>query len=125
MRQIFWQRIVKTPMSNVPKKPVKPKTKDLSVKFQPELIAETKEKPKRASRAKPKPTKEEVIKMLTDSSNELKQIIQDLKEEDGKIQGLGLKRVGELVKETINNLEEDQKEIDEECKELSSIPEDK
>ena len=104
-------------MSNVKKsKPMK------IVKVQDPQPAKPEPK-KRPSRAKPKPTKEETIKMLTESSCELKQIIHDLKDDECKLQGLGLKHVRELVKETISNLEEDVKELDQECKEISSQPE--
>lgn len=79
----------------------------------------------RASRAKKPKTKEELIKMLLDSSDEIKLIIQELKEDETKIQGMDLKKVPELLKETINNMDEDQKELDEKYQELLSLPEDK
>jgi len=80
---------------------------------------------KRASRAKAKPTREELIKMLLDSSNEIKQIIQELKEDETRIQTLSLKKVPELLKETIQNMEEDKQEIDDKYKELMECPESK
>ena len=43
---------------------------------------------KRASRAKKQPTREEALKLFLDASNELKQNIQDLKEEEIKISSL-------------------------------------
>ena len=61
---------------------------------------------KRASRAKPKPTREELIKMLVDSQTEIKQIIQELKEDESRIQCMGLKKVPELLTETLKNMEE-------------------
>ena len=76
----------------------------------------------RKSRAKAKPTKEELLKMLLDSSNEIKQIIVDLKEDECKIVKMCLKRVPEQLKETISNMEEDQKEIDEKYQELLTLP---
>ena len=57
----------------------------------------------RKSRAKPKPTKEDMMKLLSNSSNELK-IIKELKEDEVQLlaSGLPLKRVSELMKKTIN-----------------------
>ena len=77
----------------------------------------------RKSRAKPKPTKEEMMKLLSDSSNELKQIIKELKEDEVQLlaSGLAFKRVSELMKETISNLEEDVQEIDEQLEELATM----
>ena len=46
---------------------------------------------KRASRAKKQPTREEAFKLLLDALNELKQNIQDLKEEEIKISSLNYK----------------------------------
>ena len=48
--------------------------------------------------------------------------MQDLKEDESRIQGLGLKRVPELVKETIKNLDEDIQDMQEEYEELSKQP---
>lgn len=79
---------------------------------------ETEVKPKR-TRTK-KPTKEEMLKMLTESSAELKQIIQELKEDETKIAGLPLKQLPILITETLKNLKEDCDEIDAECQELLS-----
>ena len=64
-----------------------------------------------------------MMKLLSDSSNELKQIIKDLKEDDVQLLafGLTLKRVSELMKETISNLEEDVQEIDEQLEELATV----
>ena len=72
----------------------------------------------RKSRAKPKPTKEEAIKMLQDASNDLKQIIIDLREDEQRVASLQLKKVPELIKETLCNLAEDQEEIEEQLTEL-------
>ena len=78
----------------------------------------------RKSRAKRQPTKEELIKLLTDSCNELTQVVQDLKDEEAKIlaSGLVLKRVPELIKETMSNLDEDMQEIQEKIDELATCP---
>lgn len=84
--------------------------------------AEKPEPKKKVSRAKAKPTKEEALKMLQDASGELKQIIYDLKEDDLKLCSLQLKRVPELVRETLKNLEEDKQELDEEYEELLKLP---
>ncbi len=58
------------------------------------------------------------MKMLLDSSNEVKLIIEELKEDEVKVLSMTLKRVPELLKETIKNMEEDKEEIDEKLKEL-------
>ena len=85
---------------------------------------ETKKEPKKRA-PKKKPTKEEGLKMLLDTSNELKQIINDLKEDEIKLCQMHFKRVPDLVKETIKNLEEDLIELDERYKELSLMDEQK
>ncbi len=123
------KKIVKLPANARPKAPTKgkaPKVKKLpEVEENNMMECESVEPKKRASRAKKQPTKEELIKMLSDSSNELKQIMVDLKEDECKLQGLQLKKVPELLKETLSNLEEDQKEIDDKVEELKSLPEEK
>jgi len=84
-------------------------------------VSESPPEPKqRKSRAKPKPTKEEMLKILSDSENELKQIIQDLKDDEIKCRSMPLKKVPELVTETIKNLEEDLLDIQEHREELMS-----
>ena len=55
----------------------------------------------RKSRAKPKPTREEAIKMLSDASTDIKLIIKDLEEDQQRLQGQSFKKLPELVKETI------------------------
>ena len=77
----------------------------------------------RKSRAKKIPTKEEALKLLSDTSIELKQIIQDLKEDEMKISGMQLKKVPELIKEKLCNLDEDLNEIEEQHQELLTHPE--
>ena len=106
-------------MSNV-KKSVKPKKNQInescevsSVPQEPKVI-----KLPRKSRAKKIPTKEEALKLLSDTSIELKQIIQDLKEDEMKISCMQLKKVPELIKETLCNLDEDLNEIEEQHQEL-------
>ena len=71
---------------------------------------------------KKKPTKEEALKMLSDTSKELKQILDDVREDEMKLSCMQLKRVPEMKKETISNLEEDLKEIDEQCEEIKLLP---
>ena len=74
---------------------------------------------KRAPRVKKAPpTKEESLKILSDASCELTQIITDLKDDEMKLSCMQMKRVPELVKETLRNLEEDVKEIEVEYREL-------
>ena len=78
---------------------------------------------KRPSRAKPKPTRAEMLGIITDGCNEIKQILLELKEDETRIQTLGLKKVPELLKETISNMQEDLQELEEEHKELLALPE--
>ena len=59
---------------------------------------------------------------MLDTIDELKQIMIDLKEEEVKISSLQLKRLPELLKETISNLEEDRDEIQEKYDELLAAP---
>lgn len=77
----------------------------------------------RKSRAKPKPTKEEAMKMLQDASNDIKQIIIELKEDEQRVSSMQLKKVPELIKETLCNLSEDLDEIEEQLTQLRSNPE--
>jgi DNA repair exonuclease SbcCD ATPase subunit len=74
----------------------------------------------RKSRAKPKPTKEEAIKLLQDASTDIKQIIQDLKEDEQRLASMQLKNVHELIKETLLNLGEDLEEIEEQLEQIRS-----
>ena len=78
----------------------------------------------RASRAKKQPTREEAMQMLLDGSKELKEIIQDLKEDEVKVlsQVSMYKKLPALLKETISNLEEDEQELQEKYEELKSLP---
>ena len=77
----------------------------------------------RKSRAKPKPTREEAIKMLSDASTDIKLIIKDLEEDEQRLQGQSFKKLPELVKETILNLTEDLEEIEDQLEEIRSNPE--
>lgn len=92
------------------RKQAKPKV--VKVLPEPAVAPATDVKPKRTRAPKKQPTKEEMLKMLTDSSTELKQIIQDLKEDETKIAGLSLKQLPLLISETLKNLNEDCDEID-------------
>lgn len=111
-------------MSNV-KKSVNPKKTQINESCEVSLVPQEPKVVKlpRKSRAKKIPTKEEALKLLSDTSIELKQIIQDLKEDEMKISCMHLKKVPELVKETLCNLDEDLKEIEEQHQELLSHPE--
>ena len=86
------------------------------------VATETPEPKKRASRAKKQPTYQETLKMLQDNLIELRAVVQELKDDETRVQGMGLKKVPELLKETIQNLEEDLKEMDEACQELLAHP---
>src|SRR4051812_25386432 len=76
----------------------------------------------RKSRAKPKPTREEAIKMLQDASNDIKQIIQDLREDEARLPGLNFKKIPELVKETLGNLAEDLEDMEADLEDMRSNP---
>jgi hypothetical protein len=105
------------------KKVAKPKV--VKVKKEVAPIPELVEvKPKRASRAKPKPTKDEMLAGLKATSDELKLIIVDLKEDECKLQSMAsqLKKVPELIKVTIQNLEDDCEDIDENYQQLLNCP---
>ena len=115
-------------MSSDKPKTVKPqvvrvlKEKKTSVEVPKAEPIEIKEKPQWKSRAKKVPTKEEAMKALMDASNELKQIVVDLKEDEFKNSGMILKQIPALLQETLQNLDEDIKEIDEQYKELLALP---
>jgi hypothetical protein len=82
-----------------------------------------KEKKPRASRAKKVPTKQEAMSMLLNASNELKQVIQDLKDDQMKLSSMPLKKANELLKESISNIEEDLQDILENYEQLKLLPE--
>ena len=63
--------------------------------------------------------------MLSDSSTEMNKLIQELQEDEMKLQGMVLKQVPELIKGELANLDDEQKEIHEKLQELSSLPESK
>ena len=53
----------------------------------------------------------------------LKQIIQELKEDEQRLSSMQLKKVPELIKETLCNLAEDLEEIDQQYEEIKAHPE--
>ena len=75
---------------------------------------------KRAPRKKKQVTKEERLQLLTESLNQIKQFIEDLKAEEQKISCLNLKSIPELVKETLEDLDEDMKEISDEIEKVKT-----
>ncbi len=68
------------------------------------------------------PSKEEQLKKLNESADEVKQMIQGLRDELAKVNSLGLKEIPELVEDEICNLEEELEDINAHCKELKSSP---
>ncbi len=103
-------KAVKPKVVKEPKPPKEPKV--------PKPPKEPKEKKERAK--KQEPTKEDTLKMLLDAADELKQIQNELKQEESKIESLSVPRLKELVKETLSNLEEDEKEIRDKHDELKN-----
>ena len=85
-----------------------------------------KEKPKRKSRAKKIPTREEALKDLSDGLNEVKQDLSDLKEDHMKLQSFDfykqLKCVPDMINEELEALEDDLKDADEKYQFLLSLP---
>ena len=63
--------------------------------------------------------------MLLDASNDLKQVIQDLKEDQMRLASMPLKKTNELLKESITNIEEDLEDILENYEQLKLLPEQK
>ena len=83
-------------------------------------------KPRAPRAKKAPPTKEETLKDILDESNELKDIIKDLKDDEMHINNrmVGqLKKVPELIAVTLKHLEEDKKSLDDEYQQLLSDPE--
>jgi len=71
-----------------------------------------------AKKPKKKLSNEEIKELLTKSIAELDVITKELTEEKGKVQTLNLKRIMELVDETLKNLAEDTQEMKDKIKEL-------
>jgi hypothetical protein len=115
-------------MSNVKKSSKVPKVvkveKNKSIPVVESESPQKREPKKRASRAKKQPTKEDALKILMEDSNSLKKLIEDLKADEIKLQssGLLLKCVPELIKGELQNLDEEQKEVDEKYQEVLAIP---
>ncbi len=115
-----------TALKTAKPKVTKPK-KEVKVEEPVIEVVEKKEPKKRASRAKKQPTKEEIMKELTEASAGLKKLNEELKEDETKLQSvmqsMQLKQVPELIKSELKNLEDELADIDEQYKEISSIPE--
>ena len=79
---------------------------------------------KRASRARPKPTRDEALVQLLEASNGLKKLIVDLKEDDTKLKssGLVLTHVSELIEGELDNLAEELKDVDQNYQEVLEMP---
>ena len=78
---------------------------------------------KRAPRAKKQPpSKQETLNFLSEGIKEVKQIIQELKEDQGRLGSIQLKHVPDLIQETLRNLEEDCEKMTEQHKQLQSLP---
>ena len=97
--------------------------KNSNLRAKKEAVNEVKEVSKQQRKPKKQMSREDALKMLSDTGNELKQIIQDLKEDQMKLQCMPLKKVNDLINETLNNLNEDLEEINEKYEELKSLPE--
>lgn len=83
-----------------------------------------KKEPKKRGRVKaPPPTREETLKLLSDMKEQLNGLVRDLKEEEQKVLPLQLIAVPELIKATLQNLEEDLEEVEEKTKEVTVLPE--
>ena len=63
------------------------------------------------------------MKLLSDAINELKQIIQDLRDDQSKLLSMPLKKVPELIQETIRNFAEDVEDMNAQYEELKALPE--
>lgn len=96
------------------------------VKKEPKMKKEVKPgaepKVRKARTKKAKPTKAEALKLLEDAANEIKQAIQELKEDEAKLPSMGLKRVPELVKDELEDLAEDLIECETEYEDLKNKP---
>ncbi len=82
-----------------------------------------KEKKPRASRAKKQPTREEAIDMLEEATRELNELINGLLEDEAKLVGMSLKKVPDLIKDSISDFQEDMAEIKDELEHLKSVTE--
>ena len=115
-------------MSSDKPKTVKPRVvglKKASVEVPTSEPIDPKPEPKkRASRARPKPTRDEALVQLLEASNGLKKLIVDLKEDDIKLKssGLVLTHVSELIEGELENLAEELKDVDQNYQEVLAMP---
>ena len=118
-------------MSSDKPKTVKPKVvrvlkeKKVSVEVpKSEPIDVPKEPPKRKSRAKKPPTRDEALQQLLEASNGLKKLIVDLKDDETKLKssGLVLTHVSELIEGELENLAEELKDVDQNYQEVLEMP---
>ena len=79
---------------------------------------------KRASRARPKPTRDEALIQLLEASKGLKKLIVDLKDDEMKLKssGLVLTHVSELIESELENLAEELKDVDQNYQEVLAMP---
>ena len=82
------------------------------------------EPPKRKSRAKKPPTRDEALQQLLEASNGLKKLIVDLKDDETKLKssGLVLTHVSELIEGELENLAEELKDVDQNYQEVLEMP---
>lgn len=85
------------------------------------VIEQPKKAPAKRAKKQP-PTKEEIKDLLNKSVLELDVIVKDLTEEKAHLIPLNLKRMNELVDETLKNLNEDLDEMKEKIKEINETP---
>ena len=118
-------------MSSDKPKTVKPKVVKVlkEKKLAPEVprsepIDVPKEPPKRKSRAKKPPTRDEALQQLLEASNGLKKLIVDLKDDETKLKssGLVLTHVSELIEGELENLAEELKDVDQNYQEVLAMP---
>ena len=79
---------------------------------------------KRPSRAKKPPTRDEALQQLLETSNGLKKLIVDLKDDETKLKssGLVLTHVSELIEGELENLAEELKDVDQNYQEVLEMP---
>lgn len=93
------------------------------LKKEPKIKKELAEPKVRKPRAKKqKPTKEEALKLLQDAANEIKQEIEELKEDESRLSSMGFKRVPALVKDELEDLADDLAECEAEYEALKNSP---
>jgi len=115
MSEVQVKKLRQNKLPSVPENSVSP---DSSLKCEPA-------KKPRASRAKKPPTKQEAMDMLSNGAKVIREAIQDLKEDQVKCSSMPLKKVNELIGETLNNLQEDLEDIQENLDQLKLLPDQK